>query len=128
MRKARGKSSSNKIILLRQARSYHEKQNEGAELPTGKARIQVFFQALNILSYTLLLDIPYTSQRILLPISFGFYWSYNVISHLQTNLIEDKARQTVEQSSPTIMNYCHKGETQITKARAFLSIQINVNI
>lgn len=61
MRKAQGKSSSNKIILLRQARSYHDKQNVGAELPTGKARIQVFFQALNILSYTLLLDIPYTS-------------------------------------------------------------------
>ena len=54
-------------------------------------------------------------------------WSYNVISHLQTNLIEDKARQTVEQSSPRIMN-CHEGEMQITKATAFQSIQINVKI
>ena len=61
MGKARGKSSSNKIILLRQARSYHGKQNAGAELPKGKARIQFFFQALNIVSYTLRLDIPYTS-------------------------------------------------------------------
>ena len=42
-------------------------------------------------------------------------------------MIEDKARQTVEQSSPRIMN-CHEGEMQITKARAFQSIQINVKI
>ena len=61
MGKARGKSSSNKIILPREARSYAGKQNAGAELPKGKAWIQVFFQPLNILSYTLLLDIPYTS-------------------------------------------------------------------
>jgi len=35
MGKAQGKSSSNKIILLRQARN--GKQNAGAELPKGKA-------------------------------------------------------------------------------------------
>ena len=111
MGKAWGESSTNKIILLRQARSYPGKQNVGAELPKGQAWIQVFFKPWTYwFTHYYLTFLTQAKEYFYLHVFIlgsTEAWLYNVISHLQTNLIEDKARQTVEQSSPRIMN-CHK--------------------